>query len=52
MYKLCMLENSDIVDNEDNEDNKVDDNFAVGKDTKSFEEIVEILKSQRDSFAN
>ena len=44
MYKLCMLENSDIVDPH-NEENKVDDDFADSKDTKSFEEIVEILKS-------
>lgn len=42
MYKLCMLENSDMVDSNES---KVDDNFNEGKDTKSFEEIVEILKS-------
>ena len=49
MYKLCKLENSDLV--EENE-TKVDDEFTQGKDTKSFEEIVDILKSQRDSFEN
>ena len=42
MYKLCMLENSDMLEPEND---KVDDDFNKGKDTKSFEEIVEILKS-------